>query len=312
MEFVAIDVETANPDLSSICQIGIVSFDNGAITATWQRLVNPEDYFNPWNMSIHGISEGDVADASTLPDIFSDLQELLSQQIVVSHTAFDRVALSRATDKYGLPGIACTWLDSAKIVRRAWPKFACSGYGLGSITEALGIVFEHHVAQEDARAAGEVVLRAIAETGISISEWLKRVTQPILPEASKIKRVTQPISPEVSKIKRVAQPISAEASKISQEGNPESPLIGEVAVFTGTLSIPRREAAKLAANAGCSVTDSINKATTLLIVGDQDIRKLAGHEKSSKHRKAEGLISKGHQIRILGESDFRHLVELEE
>ena len=298
MQFVAIDVETANPDLSSICQIGIVSFDNGAITATWQRLVNPEDYFNPWNMSIHGISEDDVADASTLPDIFSDLQELPSQQIVVSHTAFDRVALSRATDKYGLPGIACTWLDSAKIVRRAWPKFACSGYGLGSITEALGIVFEHHVAQEDARAAGEVVLRAIAETGISISEWLKRVTQPILPEVSKIKRVAQPISPE--------------ASKISQESNPEGPLIGEVAVFTGTLSIPRREAAKLAANAGCSVTDTINKTTTLLIVGDQDIRKLAGHEKSSKHRKAEGLISKGHQIRILGESDFRHLVELEE
>lgn len=284
MEFVAIDIETANPDLSSICQIGVVSFDNGSITATWQRLVNPEDYFDPWNVSIHGILEDAVADAPTLPDVFSDIQAFLSQQIVVCHTSFDRLALSRATDKYGLPGIACTWLDSAKIVRRAWPKFACSGYGLGSITGALGIVFEHHVAQEDARAAGEVVLRAIAETGIGISEWLKRVTQPISPEAS----------------------------KISQEGNPEGPLIGEVAVFTGTLSISRREAAKLAANAGCSVTDSINKATTLLIVGDQDIRRLAGHEKSLKHRKAEDLILKGHPIRILSESDFRCLVEVEE
>ncbi len=284
MGFVAIDVETANPDLSSICQIGVVCFDNGSITATWQRLVNPEDYFDPWNIYIHGISEANVANAPTLPDIFYDLQEFLSEQIVVCHTAFDRVALSRAIDKYRLPGIACTWLDSAKVVRRAWPNFARCGYGLKNIAETLGIVFEHHVAQEDARAAGEVVLRAIADTGITVSEWLKRVTQPI----------------------------SLHASKISQEGNPEGPLIGHVAVFTGTLSLPRREAAKMAANAGCSITDSVNKATTLLIVGDQDIRKLAGNEKSSKHRKAEDLISKGDQIRILGESDFRHLVGLEE
>jgi len=284
MQFVAIDLETANPDLSSICQIGIVCFDNGSITATWQRLVNPEDYFDPWNVSIHGIAEDAVADAPTLPDIFCDLQKFLSDQTVVCHTAFDRVALSRATDKYGLPGIACTWLDSAKVVRRAWPKFARSGYGLRNISETLGIVFEHHVAQEDARAAGEVILRAIADTGITVSEWLKRVTQPI----------------------------SFDASKISHEGNPEGPLVGYVAVFTGALCLPRWEAAKLAANAGCSVTDSVNKATTLLIVGDQDIRKLAGHKKSSKHRKAEDLISKGHQIRILSESDFRHLIGLKE
>jgi DNA polymerase-3 subunit epsilon len=95
-----------------------------------------------------------------------------------------------------------------------------------------------------------------------------------------------------------------------QEGNTEGPLVGEVAVFTGTLSIPRWEVAKLAASAGCSVSNSVNKATTLLVVGDQDIRRLAGHEKSSKYRKAEDLIAIGHPIRILGESDFRCLVGL--
>jgi DNA polymerase-3 subunit epsilon len=282
MRFVAIDVETANPNLSSICQIGIVSFDNGSITTAWQRFVNPEDYFDPWNVSIHGITEDAVDDAPTLPDLFSDLKEFLSRQIVVCHTSFDRLALSRASEKYGLSEIACTWLDSAKIVRRAWPKFAYSGYGLANITEALGIVFDHHVAQEDARAAGEVVLRAIADTGISLDGWLNRVKQSV----------------------------SLEASKIVQEGNTEGPLVGEVAVFTGTLSIPRWEVAKLAASAGCSVSNSVNKATTLLVVGDQDIRRLAGHEKSSKYRKAEDLIAIGHPIRILGESDFRCLVGL--
>lgn len=54
----------------------------------------------------------------------------------------------------------------------------------------------------------------------------------------------------------------------------------------------------------------MKKTTTLLVVGDQDIQKLAGHEKSSKHRKAEQLIAEGQHIRILGESDFLRLVKL--
>jgi len=71
MRFVAIDVETANPDLSSICQIGIVSFEESAVAAAWQRLINPEDFFDEWNVSIHGITERDVTDAPTLPQLFS-------------------------------------------------------------------------------------------------------------------------------------------------------------------------------------------------------------------------------------------------
>jgi DNA polymerase-3 subunit epsilon len=70
----------------------------------------------------------------------------------------------------------------------------------------------------------------------------------------------------------------------------------------------RHDAAVAAANAGCQVDDGVTKHTTLLVVGDQDIRRLAGHEKSSKHRKAEELIRQGQRIRIVGESDFKSIV----
>jgi DNA polymerase III subunit epsilon len=53
----------------------------------------------------------------------------------------------------------------------------------------------------------------------------------------------------------------------------------------------------------------VTKHTTLLVVGDQDVRKLAGHEKSAKHRKAEELIANGQRIRIISESDFQRIVE---
>jgi DNA polymerase-3 subunit epsilon len=50
----------------------------------------------------------------------------------------------------------------------------------------------------------------------------------------------------------------------------------------------------------------------MLVVGDQDMRRLAGHEKSSKHRKAEQLALKGQSIRILRESDFKKMINLAE
>ena len=73
--------------------------------------------------------------------------------------------------------------------------------------------------------------------------------------------------------------------------------------------MPRHEAADAAAAAGCEVATSVSKHTTLLVVGNQDVRKLAGQERSTKHRKAEELINEGQKIRIISESDFQRIAE---
>jgi DNA polymerase III subunit epsilon len=41
--FVAIDFETANASLASICQIGVAVFIDGQIVDEWETLINPED-----------------------------------------------------------------------------------------------------------------------------------------------------------------------------------------------------------------------------------------------------------------------------
>ena len=46
--------------------------------------------------------------------------------------------------------------------------FSQVGYGLSNVAERLGVDFQHHDALEDARAAGEILLRAIAETGLNV------------------------------------------------------------------------------------------------------------------------------------------------
>jgi DNA polymerase-3 subunit epsilon len=282
MRFAAIDVETANADLSSICQIGVAIFCNGAHVDSWSSLVDPEDEFDDFNISIHGIDEQTVRGAPTWPEVAETLRRLLMDSVVACHTPFDRAATSLACEKHRLDQFNCQWLDTARVARRAWPdRFGVKGYGLHNVAKFLGIDFKHHDSLEDARAAGEVLCRASAHTGFSLDDWFARIQRPINPTFN--------------------QPIA-------RDGNSEGPLFGNVAVFTGSLAIPRREAADLAARAGCDVGSSVTKKTTLLIVGDQDISKLAGKTKSSKHLKAEELINQGCQIRVLRESDFQSIV----
>ncbi|CAG9273458.1 Exonuclease-like protein [Paraburkholderia unamae] len=280
--FVAIDFETANSNLASICQVGMVTFEDGNIVDSWSSLSNPEDYFDWINVDIHGINEFAVKNAPTFPTIYAAIVDRLTDQIVVSHTSFDRTALFQASAKYGLAAVPCRWLDSARVVRRAWTQWSRSGYGLVNVCSALGIHFTAHNAVEDARAAGEVLIHAMRTTAIGLNGWMTRVDQPIDPSSSK---------------------------PIAMKGNPDGALAGEEVVFTGTLALPRREAAALAAAVGCEVTTGVKKTTTLLVVGDQDVGQLAGYEKSIKQRKAEELISKGRPIRILTESDFLRIVD---
>jgi DNA polymerase-3 subunit epsilon len=281
VNFVVVDVETANSDLSSICQIGIASFSEGVLHGTWKSLVNPEDEFDPINISIHGIDEHKVQFSPNWRGVYPQVRCLLQGNIVVSHTAFDRVALGRACEKSNLAQCDFKWLDSAKVVRRAWPMFSKCGYGLENVATNLRIQYKQHDALEDARCAGEILLRAITETGLSVEQWLELVKKPLSPST---------------------------ALPITRGGHPDGPLFGEVLVFTGSLSMPRRRAADAASAVGCEVDARITERTSLLVVGDQDIRKLAGHTKSAKRRKAEERIARGQRIRIISETDFHRII----
>ena len=155
-----------------------------------------------------------------------------------------------------------------------------------SIAKRLGIVFQSHNAAEDARAAGEVFVYAMRESKLSIDDWIRRVGQPITPRRR-----------------------SGTASKKTHlDGNPDGPLYGETAVFTGSFSVVKRDLENLAADVGCDVRSSVTEGTTLLMLGDQDKRKLAGKETSQNEVDADRLIEKGQHIRKLREADFHALV----
>ena len=284
MRFVAVDVETANADMASICSIGAAIYENGVLAREWYSLIDPKCYFDEVNVSIHGIREADIRGAPTFKQAAADIYRFLAGQVVVTHTHFDRVAVHQAAARWLIAAPSCTWLDSARVARRTWSECARSGYGLAAVCKRIGYTFAHHNALEDAKASGQVLLAAMRDSGLDLDAMLRRVRQPIDLSAR------------------------AAALPIKRDGNPDGPLAGEVVVFTGALHAPRREAADLAASVGCEVGVGVTKKTTILVVGDVDVERLAGHEKSSKHRKAEELVSKGFAIRIIRETDFRELV----
>jgi DNA polymerase-3 subunit epsilon len=150
----------------------------------------------------------------------------------------------------------------------------------------LGYDFQHHDALEDARAAAMIMLAACKKTSIPVEDWISRVKQPLSPTRS------------------------SSGKRQDRVGNPDGVFYGEAIVFTGKLQIPRREAAEIAATAGFRVANSVTTKTSVLVVGDKDLRRHPGDKLSSKQRKAEDFVAKGYPIRILKESDFREMMKL--
>lgn len=64
----------------------------------WKSYINPEDYFDAINMSIHGIDESTVKGSPKLSDVAHQIYKYLDDQVCVCHTHFDRVAIRKAFD----------------------------------------------------------------------------------------------------------------------------------------------------------------------------------------------------------------------
>ena len=178
-DFAAIDLETANPNAWSICQIGIAHFAKGEMTRPWMSYIDTEEHFNPDNVAIHGITAAAVRGYPKLTEVGELLHNMLDGRIVVSHSQFDRVALEQAFDRQGMPRLDCRWLDSTLVARRAWAGFGKRGFGLENLCRLLGYRYQRHDALADAKAAGVVVLAAIEQTGVALDQWLRLVDLPL-------------------------------------------------------------------------------------------------------------------------------------
>lgn len=288
MNFVALDVETANSDPKSICQIGVAVFKDGELVESWGSLINPQTYFDWMNIQIHGISEEDVKEAPLLHQVKEKLDQLIGDSIVGIYSSFDKVALERNFSQ-----VDYQWLDIAKVVRRTWEQVAYSGYGLGNVCRINDIqIVKHHDAVADAIAAGQVLVAALNAKQITLEDCQSLVQRKISTLISQGK-MAEGVNP---------------TNVIIDGGNPDGDWFGDVLCFTGELRMPRIEASILASQLGFDVGKGVTKKTNYLVKGQQDLAKLNGKTMSSKEEKALSLIKKEQDIVVISEDDFFYMI----
>lgn len=266
-DFVVVDVETACARVGSICQIGIVGFRDGRETFAWETLIDPREAFSSFNIGIHGITPARVLGAPHFAQVHPDIAGHLGGRVTVAHSSFDKTALADACNSAALPVIETRWLDSVRVAKRAWPQL--SSHRLNVLAGFLGLSHRHHDALSDARVAGQVIVHAIAHTGMGIEGWLESAGR-----------------------KRAAAPEAAS----------EGPLAGQrIAVLGEAIDGPL---ARWAAAAGARIVASVGRTTTMLLVAT---RHPYGRwvEASAPWRKAEELRAAGKPIAIVTEADLR-------
>lgn len=266
-DFVVVDVETACSRVSSICQIGIVGFRDGAEIFEFETLIDPRDHFSSFNTRIHGISSDHVRGKPSYGDVHAVVDGHLAGRLTVAHSYFDKGALGAACRVHDLAPIETKWLDSVRVAKCAWPHL--QSHRLNVLTKYLGIRHKHHDALSDARAAGQVIVRAIEHTGIELEGWLTPTNARVGPAPK-----PAPVGP-------------LRGQRIAILGSPRNGLL-----------------AQFLAAAGGRIVSSVGVTTTMLVISqDQPFGKyFTSH---ADHRRADQMRQDGSNIEIVQECEIR-------
>ncbi|WP_343061321.1 exonuclease domain-containing protein [Corynebacterium incognita] len=173
LNFVAVDVETANDNWGSVCQIGAVRFVAGIETEHRTWLCRPPaglDSFAPHNVSIHGITAADVASAPEFATAFAEFRDFVGADALVAHNAkFDASALRYAARAAGAEVPTWTFICTLALAREASRSGVLStrNHRLPTVAQALGFSLDsHHDAGADARAAGIIAAQLARVHGV--------------------------------------------------------------------------------------------------------------------------------------------------
>lgn len=167
--FTFFDVETPNRFNDRICAFGLIHMVDDEIVFEQEFLVNPEVYFDTFNVQLHGVSRDMVRNKPTFDKIWPEIKSYFIDSVLVAHNAnFDLGVLSKVMHHYGLdmPEIkySCTVTMARKRIRS--PK-----YSLDVVSSFFGVeLLRHHNAMADTRACQGIFLKMMTEYGYSESD----------------------------------------------------------------------------------------------------------------------------------------------
>lgn len=178
LNFTAIDFETANGSPASPCAVGLVKVTDGKIVDTYQTLIQPpypHDWFEPFNIKVHGIKPEDVAEAPSWEQALAEMLSFIDNDVLVAHNAgFDMGVLLASIEtidaevpdlKYG-----CSLIMARK-------TYNLESYRLNQVAYAVGHEeFDHHDALADSDACARIVIHMATRHEVDDLEQLAKAT----------------------------------------------------------------------------------------------------------------------------------------
>lgn len=169
--YIVFDVETPNRYNSRMSAIGISVVEDGRIVRDFYSLVDPEQPFDWFNTQLTGINEESVFDAPSFPELWEQIEPMMSSGLLVAHNAgFDIGVLRRCLDGYDIewkPTVR--GLCTVTMGRSLLPGIS---HKLNDLCDYYGISLNHHRADSDSRACAEILLRYL-ESGADPKRFIK-------------------------------------------------------------------------------------------------------------------------------------------
>lgn len=306
-ELLCLDVETANRNFSSICQIGVAKLHKDGLDVVFDRLVNPNQPFARKNVAVHRIHEHDTASAPTFQEVFAELRSLLNERIVFTWRQFDGQAIEAACAALGVAPPVSVWVDAHPLVYRSDPNLS-HNMRLEEICRYHGIEYAAHHAASDATATLKLVQRCLGE--ISVIKAIASHSYRFRRKEESVWRINEGdedghardvivrvLEERLTSVPPTIDYAARKAKKVQADGLPSGRFAGQQVVITGDLSKERDEFAEEIALLGFTTQANVTKKTTILIVGSEP--------GANKVEKAESYIEKGQKILICSEDDFR-------
>jgi DNA polymerase-3 subunit epsilon len=168
MDFVAIDFEKLNDSQLSVCEVGLVVFKDGKeVGIPFHSYIKPVGSLerNDWaKKHLRHITDEMLLDASSYNELFPKLKQIIQDKMIVVHLkGADLNYIYRLEEHYNLPKLYSKWADTNEIAHNLGKKENL----LGLYADIFGATLtEHHKAEDDARACGQIFERLSSEEDI--------------------------------------------------------------------------------------------------------------------------------------------------
>lgn len=315
--FVAIDFETANQHRQSACEWGFSVWDNGTAVAASGVLLQPPapyDYFDPFNVSLHGITAEMCEKATDFEQVLERLADSFKKVPVVAHNAgFDMSVIRKTCEHLGIRYPEMNYFCTLVLARKSFASDASIvNFKLETLINHIGYDWDQeHRAEGDAIAAGQLAKFLLDKHNAASIEELADV---LGVRAGKMggeidRRCEVKAAPSEP---LTAEELSRRAEALKQfqgieEWDPSGDFDAKHVKFTGAFSRPKADYEAALVECGGVAQKTVNRKTDFVVEGLQaSAQDQAGGSRAQKT--AMELKAAGSDIEVIDEVEFLRLL----